>query len=179
MQNTGQWLVLIFCVLVIIQGFPRGASKILDHLYIGGEDAATNINLLKELKITHVVNCVTGYTKTGQNFYGKIKYMGFAAEDDDDYNIFQHFDDVYRFIEEARKSGGKALVHCIMGVNRSGALCVGYTMIYKNMGPISAVEFVKKARGCLLSNENFQRQLVTLARKRGYLVNDKNYLKSK
>lgn len=142
----------------------------LDFLYLGGESEAKYPDKLQELGITQVINCAASYIKTGQSFYGpSIKYFGFEAEDDDDYNIMQHFDDVYNLIERARTSGGKVFIHCIMGINRSGALTVAYCMLYKNWGPIAAAKFVKKSRRFLLTNETFQRQLITFARQRNCL----------
>jgi len=41
--------------------FPSGATKLFDFLYIGGEDEATNLHLLSELGITHIINCAAGY----------------------------------------------------------------------------------------------------------------------
>jgi len=41
--------------------FPSGATKLFDFLYLAGEDEATNVHLLSELGITHVINCAAGY----------------------------------------------------------------------------------------------------------------------
>ena len=84
----------------------------------------------------------------------------------------QHFDVAFDVIEDARKSGGRALIHCIMGVNRSGALAVAYTMVHRQCGPITAAIFVREKRRMLLSNEDFQEQLVEFARQRNLLQLD-------
>ena len=159
--------------------FPRGPSKVLDFLYLGGEVEATNRKLIRDLGITHVINCASGYITTGEVFYGNgIKYMGFDAEDEPGYDIMKHYDDVYNFIEDARLSGGKAFIHCIMGVNRSGALTVAYVMQHNKIGPVTAGILVRKARGLILSNYDFQQQVITFARKRGYLSLDKHLVPS-
>ncbi|KAI0210875.1 Dual specificity protein phosphatase 26 [Lamellibrachia satsuma] len=158
-------------------GFSKSASRLLDHLYIGGEEQASDVNYLRSIGITHVVNCASGYTNTGPDFYGKdFGYMGFDAEDDWTYDIMQHFQQVYDFIEKARLSGGKVLIHCLMGVNRSGVLAVAYCMLHKNMGPISAAKFVKESRKMVLINNGFQRRLITFAREKGMLQLDKDLL---
>jgi len=92
----------------------------------------------------------------------------FDAEDSE-YDMMQHFDIAFDVIEEARKSGGRALIHCIMGVNRSGALAVAYTMVHEQCGPITAAVSVRQKRRMLLSNEDFQEQLVAFARQRNLL----------
>ena len=149
----------------------------LDYLYLGSEDDATNLELVKSLGITHVINCAAGYINTGERFYGEhIKYIEFEAEDDDSYNMMQHFKKAHAFIEDARESGGKVLVHCIMGINRSGLLTTAYCMLTKNLGPISAARHVKKTRPMLLSNEGFQHQLISFAREKGLLFLDQDEL---
>ncbi|KAI0213508.1 Dual specificity protein phosphatase 26 [Lamellibrachia satsuma] len=158
-------------------GFQISASRLLDHLYIGGEEVARDLNFLRSSGIYHVVNCASGYANTGPDFYGKdFSYMGFDAQDDSSYDIMQHFQQVYDFIEKARLSGGKVLIHCLVGVNRSGVLAVAYCMLHKNLGPISAARFVKGSRKMVLTNDGFQRRLVAFARERGMLQLDKHLL---
>ena len=156
-------------------GFGQSPTCLLDHLYIGGENEARDLILLCSLGITHIVNCASKYVDTGPDFYGQdFSYMGFDAEDDWTYDIMQHFWPVYDFIEKARQSGGKVLIHCLMGVNRSGVLAIAYCMLHKNMGPISAAKFVKESRKMVLINNGFQRRLITFARERGMLQLDQN-----
>lgn len=152
-------------------GFPNGATQIFDFLYLGGEDEAMDTPLLSRLGITHVINCAAGYCDTGKQFYGDIirRYVEFRAEDDDNYNILQHFDMAHDVIEDARQSGGRALIHCLMGVNRSGALAVAYAMVHQKWGPITAAVYVRTRRRWLLSNETFQTQLISFARQRQLL----------
>lgn len=102
-----------------------------------------------------------------------ISVSGFEAEDDDNYDMIQHFESAWKFIESARKTGGKVLVHCIMGINRSGLITTCYTIRHKKVGPIEASKFVKKARGMILTNETFQRQAVRFAYKEGLLLQER------
>lgn len=105
-----------------------------------------------------------------------MKYLGFEAEDDPAYNMMQHFDRAYEFIEDARKRGGKVLIHCLMGINRSGVLAVAYIMKQKHIGPITAAVMAKKQRGLILTNDGFQSQLIHYANQSGLLELDKNEL---
>ena len=158
-------------------GFPYTATHLLDHLYLGAEEQARDLTLLRSLGITHVVNCASKYIDTGPDFYGQdFSYMGFHAEDDDSYDIMQHFQPVYDFIEKARLSGGKVLIHCVVGVNRSGVLAIAYCMLHKNMGPISAAKFVKESRKMMLTNNGFQVRLIAFAREKGMLHLDTDQL---
>ena len=144
--------------------FPEWVSKVLDFLYLGGEVEALDRNIIKENNFTHVINCAVTDCPTGAEYYGDgIKYLGFKADDREGYDILQHFQETYDAIEDARTSGGKVLLHCIMGINRSGALATAYVMLHKNMDVISAAKFVKAARGCILTNQSFQKQLIQFA----------------
>ncbi len=80
------------------------------------------------------------------------------------------------YIENARLSGGKVLIHCLLGVNRSGVLAIAYCMLHKNVGPISAAKFVKESRKEVLINEGFQKHLVVFARESGMLQLDKHFI---
>ena len=131
---------------------------------------------------SHSILCVgvyCSYCRTGSEFYGDTlrRYVEFDAEDND-YDILQHFDVAFDVIEEARKSGGRALIHCIMGVNRSGALAVAYSMIHQQWGPITAAVYVLQKRRMLLSNEDFQEQLVGFARQHKLLHLDAKEIRS-
>ena len=122
------------------------------------------------LLISYCLVLCCRYIRTGSDFYGDTvrRYVEFDAEDDT-YNIMQHFDIAFDIIEDARKSGGRALIHCIMGVNRSGALAVAYTMLHRQCGPITAAVYVREKRRMLLSNEDFQEQLIEFARQQSLL----------
>jgi hypothetical protein len=155
-------------------GFPDGPTKVFDFLYLGGEDEAMNKPLLSELGITHVINCAAGYCSTGTKYYGSAiqRYVEFEAEDDDGYDMMQHFKEAHDVIEDARQSGGKALIHCLMGVNRSGALAVAYAMLHQRWGPITAAVYIRTRRKWLLSNETFQAQIINFAREHDLLQLD-------
>ena len=157
--------------------YPEGISQVLDFLYVGGEDEADDVDLLIDTGITHVINCATGYCDTGTQLYGEqFKYMGFAAEDEEGYDIMQHFNAVYEFIEDARLSDGKAFIHCLAGMNRSVVLAAVYIMYHKNIGPISAVLMIREARGIVLFNETFQKALINLAAEKNMLARDREML---
>ena len=164
-------------ILYILETFPycinkEGPTKLLDYLYLGGYKDAMDISLLKQLGITHVLNCAA-YRKTDRSPYdrdsGILHYKQFYADDNESYNMLQHFNDAKTFLDHAKASGGRALVHCAMGINRGGAICAAYIMADQEMDLLETVRIIKQKRCTVLSNRGFQRQLVTFARKRGLL----------
>lgn len=78
---------------------------------------------------------MTGYHTTSPRkkqftrSYLPVDIFQFEASDDEDYDILQHVTGARDFIDSARAEGGRVLVHCARGVNRSGAICVAYLMI--------------------------------------------------
>jgi len=68
----------------------------------------------------------------GQSIYdadrtGVTSYMEIDAADVPGYPILTlHYGAARRFFEEAREAGGRALIHCELGVNRSATLAVAY-----------------------------------------------------
>ena len=172
-HNLTPYLTKLSQVLETEYDFPGpDATRVLDYLYLGNEQNAVDKTLQKDLGITHVINCCESDCRKSYAIPKTIKYMGFSAKDDLTYDIMQHFEAVQTFIEDARKSGGKVLIHCVYGSNRSGALVVGYLMVQKKLGPISAAMYVKERRGVVLTNDKFQEQVVKFALGRNLLEID-------
>jgi atypical dual specificity phosphatase len=81
----------------------------------------------------------------------------------------QHFDQARQFIDRAKYTRGRCLVHCAMGINRSGAICTAYILLDQQLKLLDVVRLMKQRRGTVLWNRGFQRMLVRFARQRGLL----------
>ena len=156
-----------------LNGLPREPSQLLNHVYIGSQSNAESLRLLQQLGITHVLNCA-GF-KGPRTVYGSpyeglgIDYYEFQAEDTDRYDMLRHFPEAFSYLDLVKRRGGVALVHCALGINRSGAVCLGYLMHDARMNLLQATRLLKNKRRIVLANKAFQRQLVRFARSRGFL----------
>ena len=131
--------------------------------------------------MTHIVNCAATKDYAAElkdNPYpedtGIEEYLEVEALDTVGYPILRHYRDVRLFIDRAMRNGGRVLVHCEMGVNRSAALCIAYLMEHQDLTLIQAIREVKISRPVILLNEGFRRQLYNFAEERRLLYQDRS-----
>ncbi|VDN38899.1 unnamed protein product [Dibothriocephalus latus] len=62
---------------------------------------------------------------------------------------------------ERLANGTRCLVHCKMGISRSGATVVAYVMKEKGWDLKKSLDYVRSKRPCVNPNPNFLRQLET------------------
>jgi len=109
--------------------FNKVCSMILeDFLYLGSDIVAQDYDLLKQNKITHVVNCAADYSADYHLDKG-MKYLSLHLKDHVRENIESSFYSVIDFMTQAKQEGGRVYVHCVQGISRSTTMCLCY-MIY-------------------------------------------------
>ena len=140
------------------------------NLYLGDAGSAADVERLKSLGITHVLNCAAGETRNMSVIYlqNGMQSLAVAAKDNENCSLLDGHVDVEAFLVKARQSG-RVLVHCVQGLNRSG-LVVAAALVRDGVSVIDAVRTLRARRGNdALSNTNFQRRLVRYAARRGRL----------
>lgn len=143
--------------------FYVDCDEIQPNLFVGNGSAAKNIEYLKLIGITHVINMAEGEVDTDANFYREenIKYLGVSITDSPSAKIRTHFDVVTKFMENGIQEGGKVLVHCFMGYSRSATCAIAYLMIYGRMSAVAACQTIKSKHVCR-PNDGFLQQLCDL-----------------
>lgn len=98
-------------------------SVITSYLLLGGAMVNKNPELVNYLGITHVVNMAVELMPH-MELIGKrsMVYKHIRSDDSLQYNIRVHFEEAFDIIDDARSNNGRVLVHCMMGISRSGIL---------------------------------------------------------
>ncbi|XP_063700497.1 dual specificity protein phosphatase 13B isoform X1 [Culicoides brevitarsis] len=185
-QTTGRQLQRILHYSVTpcrpLPGFRRSTDAHFDvdcdevypRLYIGDANAAKNKQYLKIMGFTHVLNAAEGtrfgQVDTGHSYYRDMqnmsrktnfRYMGFPLIDQPSSDISRYFYIAAKFIENGINSGGKVLVHCMVGMSRSATCVLAYLMICKRMSATEAIRTVRMHRD-IRPNDGFIQQLADL-----------------
>ncbi|XP_061490845.1 dual specificity protein phosphatase 13B-like isoform X2 [Rhineura floridana] len=138
-------------------------NEVWPNLYIGDLYIARDIEQLRRMGITHIVNAAAGrfHIDTGAKFYKdlSVDYYGIEADDDPKFDLSLYFHPAAKYIRAALNSPrGKVLVHCAMGISRSATLVLAFLMICENKNLVDALKTVREHRG-VCPNSGFLSQL--------------------
>uniref|UniRef100_U3KCR7 protein-serine/threonine phosphatase n=1 Tax=Ficedula albicollis TaxID=59894 RepID=U3KCR7_FICAL len=142
-------------MLLVLAQMDR-PSRVFPHLFLGSEWNAANLEELQQNKVTHILNVA----REIDNFFPALfTYMNVRVYDEEAAELLPHWNDTFLFLSRVRAAGGRALVHCRMGLSRSAATVLAYAM--KEFGwPLErALRHVRHCRPGVLPNPGFMRQL--------------------
>ena len=148
--------------------------QITPWLYLSDEKNARRRPILKELGITHVLSVNEMKPTQAQEMTSDLSCIGVdhkhvGAEDEERYDMLGHWEECKEYLRSVRCSGGKALVHCVAGINRSGFVVCAAHMVLEGKDLIAVVEDCVEKRGTVLWNDSFREQLCVLAAREGLL----------
>ncbi len=149
----------------------KPAPIIPEKLYLGDASHAMDIETLKELGISAVLNCASSAVLTDAEYYdGKnFAYHEFAAEDKGDYEMAAHNAEAREFFARCMEEKRAVLVHCAAGINRSAFIAIYLYMVATGKPLVEAVRHCFALRPIILCNEGFIDQLVEVAEKEGLI----------
>ncbi|XP_012719015.2 protein phosphatase Slingshot homolog 1 isoform X2 [Fundulus heteroclitus] len=154
--NLKEYKEFIDNEMLLILGQMDKATLIFDHVYLGSEWNASNLEELQETGVGYILNV----TREIDNFFpGTFCYHNIRVYDEDATDLLAHWNDTYNFIMKAKKNDSKCLVHCKMGVSRSASTVIAYAMKEYGWSLEKAYNFVKQKRNITRPNAGFMRQL--------------------
>eukprot|EP01119_Soliformovum_irregulare_P017950 TRINITY_DN5421_c0_g1_i1.p1 TRINITY_DN5421_c0_g1~~TRINITY_DN5421_c0_g1_i1.p1 ORF type:complete len:155 (+),score=7.45 TRINITY_DN5421_c0_g1_i1:79-543(+) len=128
-------------------------DQILEGLYLGDEDQACNIDLLRRHVLSVQLKSETRVAPPS-NFVHKLV----EVKDETHASIECYFSECAEFISSARRNG-KVLVHCYAGISRSPTIIISYLMATSKLTLDCAHDMVRRARPFIWPNAGFRKQL--------------------
>ncbi|XP_015250350.1 PREDICTED: protein phosphatase Slingshot homolog 2-like [Cyprinodon variegatus] len=142
--------------MIVILGQMDSPTEIFDHVFLGSEWNASNLEELQKCGVQYILNV----TREIDNFFpGVFEYHNIRVYDEEATDLLAYWNDTYKFISRAKKSGAKCLVHCKMGISRSAATVIAYAMKEYGWDLKNAFNYVKERRTVTKPNPSFMRQL--------------------
>ncbi|KAM9317979.1 uncharacterized protein ssh2a isoform 2-T2 [Pholidichthys leucotaenia] len=142
--------------MILILGQMDSPTEIFDHVYLGSEWNASNLEELQNSGVRYILNV----TREIDNFFpGVFEYHNIRVYDEEATNLLEYWNDTYKFISKAKKAGAKCLVHCKMGVSRSASTVIAYAMKEYGWSLDTAFDYVKEKRAVTKPNPSFMKQL--------------------
>ena len=146
-----------------------------DSIFVGSVRHAASLHLLRRFRITHVLNCAAGECTVPTRAYAArgIAYAELPCRDEEGYPLLheKHLTRALSFLHPCLMAGGggRALVHCVAGRNRSATIAIAAVMCaLRKPLPVVLHRFFHR-RPFVLTNLSFRSQLKQLADVNGLL----------
>ena len=136
-------------------------AEILPYLFLGSRYHARNPLLLKRLGITHVLNVMEScrFEETTDRIQLHIPLSDYG-----DTNLRGSLEECFAFIEQAQAAGGRVLVHCRYGMNRSPAVVLAYLVLKLGRALDETYCELREKRAEVCIHQLYIRQLAELCR---------------
>ena len=134
----------------------RGPSLLTECIVVGGRDESNNLDVLKSLGITHILNAAASLPNC---FESEFVYKNIPLHDTDDERIIDVMGEASSFIRRVEEIKGRVLVHCISGVSRSVTICLMHLVMEHRIPLKDAWNYVYSCRPFIAPNDGFKLQL--------------------
>ncbi|XP_030621037.1 dual specificity protein phosphatase 8 [Chanos chanos] len=135
-----------------------GPTRILPHLYLGSQRDVLNKELMAQNGITYVLNASNTCPKP--DFISENHFMRIPVNDSYCEKLLPWLDKTNDFIDRAKVSNCRVIVHCLAGISRSATIAIAYIMKTMGLSSDDAYRFVKDRRPSISPNFNFLGQLL-------------------
>jgi protein-tyrosine phosphatase len=130
--------------------------EILPYLFLSGHQGALARNALQNLGVTHILNVMDTCRVSDDDICLRVHI---PISDYGDSDLLSAIKNCCHFIEQARETGGKVLLHCGRGQNRSPTVATAYLMLCQGMTLRQAFTHVRDRRPEFAPHESYLKQL--------------------
>jgi protein-tyrosine phosphatase len=130
-------------------------SEILPHLCVGSYGAAEQAELLASLGITHAICLIEEIPEP----VAALPHLHLPISDHGESDLREALATVVPFIESAREAGGRVLIFCALGVNRSPAVTAGYLRAVLGCSAEDAIAKIRSSRPFISIHHKYLSQL--------------------
>ncbi|RAX31890.1 UNVERIFIED_CONTAM: hypothetical protein DQE83_26555 [Escherichia coli] len=148
---------------------PSKMMRVTDYVYLGNYYDAINA-ISSNVKFKYILNLTTEKYCFNDS---RINIIHMPLIDDEKTNLNDHFDYVTNFLSKCDEEHYPVLVHCVAGVNRSGAMIMAYLMSKRSKDIPAFIYFLyiyhsmREKRGAFIENPSFRKQLIDK-----YIINE-------
>jgi len=142
------------------------AQEVFTNLFLGNKAAAEDIMYMKDKGISLVINMAARSlrskkfeVKTDQEELSREAIKLRTAPEWTEMNISECFDQIGDWIAEEISHGGRVMIACWQGHNRSATVALAYLMRHQKMGLETAMTMVKEKKD-IRPNNAFLQQLI-------------------
>mmetsp|Transcript_13333 Transcript_13333/g.20963 ORF Transcript_13333/g.20963 Transcript_13333/m.20963 type:complete len:267 (-) Transcript_13333:267-1067(-) len=150
--------------------------ELLPWLLLSDRKSAMDVRKLKRHHVTHMLSVHAVAPREEERFRELLQGTGIVhkrvhCDDTEGYDMIgKHWETCLGFLKGVREqSGGRVVIHCVAGINRSGLVACAAHMVLERQPLLVVVRQCVVRRGVALWNRSFQRQLCDLAQKEGLL----------
>jgi hypothetical protein len=130
-------------------------TEVLPWLLIGSFGAAEHGERLRAAGVTHLVSLI-GVVPDSANAF---ETLVLDVSDEGRSDLGRLLPDFMSFVEPVRSAGGRVLVFCNLGVNRSAAVVAGYLQSALGWSCEAALAHLKRSRPAVSIHEEYLSQL--------------------
>ena len=128
-------------------------DNIFSSVYLGNLDGSKLKDLLKEVNVTHILNCSK---HSACIFPNNFDYLELNIDDmKEDEDITKYFEISFRFIKNSKTT----FIYCLSGDNVSPAILIGFLMWVNKLSYDEAFKIIKEKRESVFPYESFIKQL--------------------
>lgn len=140
-------------------GEPHSYDKIAENLYLGDKNAASDLDLIGKLKLTHILTVeLIPLPQLVSSSCPHLAILHIQIADVPEADLLSHLETTTRFLRKAVEYGA-VLVHCYHGVSRSAAVVAAYLMRTRSWSLQTSLDHIRSARPCIGPNTGFLNQL--------------------